>query len=141
MGAAGLDDVYWKYLHDADAGISKTAYLAIRRSGLFYGAKRLYQAYQDSSYTHVRKHLLYLLVQEPSWERLPCLLQLYQSCDGCPDKMQMLVRRAVWFRSVYARITQKQADEIAGILELPGLQIPDGLKKEIRFDLAHITIV
>lgn len=141
VGAVGLDDVYWKYLHDADAGISKTAYLAIRRSSLFYGAKRLYQAYQDSSYTHVRKHLLYLLVQEPSWERLPCLLQLYQSCDGCPDKMQMLVRRAVRFRSVYARITQKQADEIAGILELPGLQIPNGLKKEIRFDLAHITIV
>lgn len=140
LGAPGLDDIYWNYLQDTDPGISKAAYLAVRRSGLFYGAKRLYRAYENSVCVHVRKYLLYLLVQEPSWERLPFLLQLYRP-GGCPDNMQTLIRRAVCFRSVYARITRKQADEIVRILEQQESVLPEGLKKEIRFDLAHITVV
>lgn len=141
LGASGLHDVYWNYLQDSDPGMSKTAYLAVCRSGLCYGAGRLYQAYEDSVCGHVRKYLLYLLLREPSWERLPFLLQLYRSDGVGADKMQMLIRQAVRFRSVYARISKKQADEIVRILELPGSALPDGLKKEIRFDLAHITVV
>ena len=141
LGATGLDDVYWNYLQDSDPGISKTANLAVLRDGIFYGSEKLYRAYQNSTCDPARKHLLYLLVREPSWERLPFLLQLYRPCADCSDKFQMMIHRAVRFRSVYGRITGKQADEIVRILELPGLSVPDGLKKEIRFDLAHIRLI
>lgn len=140
LGAAGLDDHYWMYVKDLDPGISKTAYEAIVRSNIYYGSEQLYQAYQDCGSDHAKKHLLKLLVREPSWERLPWLLRLYRPCD-CSDQMQMFLHSAVRHRSVYARIKRSQADEIIRILEFAKPVIPEGLKKEILFDLAHITVV
>ena len=55
--------------------------------------------------------------------------------------MQMFLHSAVRHRSVYARIKRSQADEIIRILEFAKPVIPEGLKKEILFDLAHITVV
>lgn len=141
LGAAGLDDIYWKYLQDPDPGISKTAYEAVVRSDIYYGSEQLYRAYQACAWDHGKKYLLKLLVREPSWERLPWLLRLYRPCDSFSDRMQILLHGAVRSRSVYARIRRAQADEIIRILELPTLPIPEGLKREILFDLKHLSVI
>lgn len=144
LGASGLDEIYWQYLNDADVTISKAAYDAIHKSNIHYGAERLYRAYQSCHNCHTRKYLLYLLVQEPSWERLPYLLLLYKPYAALSDhedkKIQMLIRRALSCRSVYACIFQKQADFIMKVMEMPELEIPGNAKKEILFDLKHIRI-
>lgn len=145
LDAAGLDDIYWKHLNDTDVTISKAAYEAIRKSDIHYGAKKLYEAYQSCGNFHTRKYLLYLLLKEPSWERLPYLLLLYKPYAALSDqedkKMQPLIRKALSFRSVYARITAEQAAFITEIMNMPELGIPEGLKKEIRFDLEHIVCI
>ena len=144
LGAPGLDENYWQYLDDADVTISKAAYEAVRKSCIHYGAERLYQAYQSCQNCHTRKYLLYLLAQEPSWERLPYLLLLYKpyaALSGHEDKkMQMLIRRALSCRGVYACISKKQADFIMEVMDMPELEIPGYTKKEILFDLKHIRI-
>lgn len=144
LGASGLDEIYWRYLDDADVTISKAAYEAVRRSSIHYGAERLYQAYQNCQNCHTLKYLLYLLAQEPSWDRLPYLLLLYKpyaALSGHEDKkMQMLIRRAFSCRGVYACISKKQADFIMEVMDMPELEIPGNTKKEILFDLKHIRI-
>lgn len=144
LGASGLDEIYWQYLDDTDVAISKAAYEAVRKSSIHYGAERLYQAYQSRQNCHTRKYLLYLLAQEPSWDRLPYLLLLYKPCTaltGHEDKkIQMLIRRALSFRGVYACISKKQADFIMEVMDMPELEIPGNTKKEILFDLKHVRI-
>lgn len=88
---------------------------------------------------NTRKYLVRLLVKEPSWERLPYLLLLYEPGSWTAEALQ--IRRAVCFRSVYARITRKWADFIMETMEQRKDKIPDGLRKEIIFDLEHITMI
>lgn len=145
LSAAGFEEDYWRYLHDTNVTISRAAYGAICRSGIHYGAERLYRSYRNCENGHTGKYLLYLLIHEPSWQRLPYLLLLYDPDlhPSCPDgeHLQMLIRRALWSpRGLYTKITKKHADRIIQIMDTQA-GIPDGLKKSILFDLEHITIV
>lgn len=145
LGAVGFEEDYWHYLHDTDVTISRAAYGAICKSGIRYGSERLYRSYQSCENNRTGKYLLYLLIHEPSWQRLPYLLLLYRPDQelSCPEqkRLQMLIRRALWAdRGLYAKITKKHADRIIQIMDTQA-GIPDGLKKSILFDLAHITIV
>lgn len=54
--------------------------------------------------------------------------------------MQMLIRRALSCRGVYACISKKQADFIMEVMDMPELEIPGNTKKKILFDLKHIKI-
>lgn len=144
LGASGLEDIYWSRLNDTDVTISKAAYDAICRSNIHYRAKELYRAYQNCENRYTKKYLLYLLVKEPSWERLPYLLLLYKPYAGLSDpdekRTSMLICRALRFRSVYGKITKEQAEFIVQTMNTPGLEIPERMKKEILFDLAHIAV-
>lgn len=145
LGAAGFEDDYWRYLHDTNATISRAAYDAICKSNILYGAEKLYQSYLNCENSHTKKYLLYLLLHEQAWQRLPYLLLLYRP-DPCPpcseyNRQQMMIRHALWTnRSTYAKITGKHADHIVQVMNMQA-GIPDDLKKNILFDLAHITIV
>ena len=141
LGVKGLDDVYWTYLNDADISISKAAYMAVCRSNIYYGADELYQAYQGSKNAAPGKYLFYLLMREPSWERLPWLMLLYDPDAGASDRMQTLVQRGLLFRNVYARITKRQVDFIIRTMNAPECGITEKMKKEILFDLKHIAVV
>lgn len=142
LGATGLDAIYWDYLNDTNVTISKAAYEAVCKSDIHFGAQKLYDALQSCQNCHTRKYLLHLLVREPSWERLPYLLLLYKPDSALTNsedkKAQMTVRRALSFRSVYAKVTEKQATFIREVMDMPQLKIPERLKKAIRFDLEHV---
>lgn len=139
IGKVYLADVYWKHLNASDTSVAKAAYQAICKSDISYGAGRLYQALAGCTDDNTRKYLVRLLVKEPSWERLPYLLLLYEPGSWTAEALQ--IRRAVCFRSVYARITRKWADFIMETMEQRKDKIPDGLRKEIIFDLEHITMI
>lgn len=141
LGAVNLADVYWEYLNGEDGSIAKAAYNAVCKSDIFYGAEKLYQTYISCADSNIRKYLLRLLVREPSWERLPYLLLLYEPGSWSADGTQYWIYRALASRSVYARITRKQADFIMETMEKKESEISDKLKKEILFDLGHIAIV
>lgn len=141
LGTVNLADIYWNYLTGEDVSIAKAAYNAVCKSDISYGAEKLYQAYISCTDVNIKKYLLRLLVREPSWERLPYLLLLYEPGVWSADGTQYWIYRALASRSVYARITRKQADFIRETIEKKETEISDRLKREILFDLGHITIV
>lgn len=141
LGTVNLADVYWEYLNGEDVSIAKAAYNAACKSDIAYGAEKLYRAYISCTDTNSRKYLLRLLAREPSWERLPYLLLLYEPGSWSADGTQYWIYRALTSRSVYARITREWADFIMETVKKKETAISDTLKKEILFDLEHITII
>ncbi len=141
IGAVNLSDIYWEYLHGADTSVAKAAYNAIMKCGISYGAERIYKAYISCKNVSVRKYLIRMLIREPSWERLPYLLLVYEPHNGREDCTQFWIYRAIVSRSVYAGITREWADFITETVNKRKSVLSDTLKKEIMFDLEHIRIV
>lgn len=141
LGTVKLADIYWDYLNGVDASIAKAAYNAVCKSDISYGAEKLYRTYISCTDVNIRKYLIRLLVREPSWERLPYLLLLYEPGSQTADGTQFWIYRGLTSRSVYARITREWADFIMETMEKRENEISDTLRKEILFDLEHITIV
>lgn len=140
-GEVNLADIYWDYLNNADASIAKAAYNAIDKSEISYGSDKLYRTFVDCANDNTRKYLIRLLAKEPSWERLPYLLSLYEPHRHTADDIQLWIYKALSSRSVYARITREWADFIKDTMEQRKERISDRLKKEILFDLEHISII
>lgn len=133
-------DIYWEFLFCRQCAISKTAYRAIvtNNIGYCYGAERIYTAFVQCNTKSIKRYLAELLVREPSWERLPYVLRLYQYEDL---DLQEIIRKGIAHRNVYAKLSKKQAEEIRAILNAPEYGIPQELQREIAFDLEHIAIV
>ncbi len=135
LGTEG-EELYWKYLFSVYPGEAKTAYRAAEKNRVRYGAETLYRAIRQTESPYNRKFLILLLIRENSWERLPFLLRLYHYED---EPLRYRIRRAVRKRSVYAKVTASQEQEIRRLLEDEELGIPAGLTEEILFDLRFVT--
>lgn len=136
LGEKGAD-VYWEFLMDDRVTVAKAAYQAVRSCGIFYGAGRLYEAFQKYCGDFRANYLLNLLMEEPSWERLPYLLLLYQYEEpGMRDR----IRKKVSQRSVYGKVSAQEAEQIREILRRPELQIPPKVAEAIVFDLKFVTV-
>lgn len=129
-------DIYWKYLFDSRVTVAKSAYLAMAKYEVNYGAKVIMEAFDACDQDFTRDYLLKRLLHEPSWERLPYLLKLYHYNGN----LQYKIRNSINFRGAYAQITATLAKEIQEILNKKDLELPEWLKKDIEFDLQHIAI-
>lgn len=141
VGTVKLADIYWDYLNGIEATLAKAAYNAICKCDISYGAEKLYRTYISCTNADVRKYLIRMLMREPSWERLPYLLLVYEPDNRRLDETQFWIYKAIASRSVYARITKEWADFIMETMKKRETVISDTLKKEILFDLEHISIV
>lgn len=130
--------IYWKYLLHPSVLIARQAYRLIRRFGIHYGSDVLYAAYLEYQKLPVADDLIFLLTKEPSWNRLPYLLLLYDS-ETLSENAKNRVRKAAGFRSVYAKIPPEQAQNIRQILEWKKEALPEKLYREILFDLKYVT--
>jgi len=135
---AGDEELYWKYLSDRRPGVAKQAYLVIKRLEIRYGAERLYKEYQRNSGFVQRKYFLNLLLNEPSWSRLPFLLLLFDSGAENPA-MEYKIYEKITQRSMYAKVSVQQAEEIRRVFGLMGDRLPERLKKEIEMDLKYVV--
>lgn len=131
--------VYWKSLNDSRPSVSGKAYRLIKKYRIRYGASQIYDAFLQNRKTVLGGYLLKLLLREPSWERLPYLLMLYGDKD-LSDADQNLIEAGIKSRYVYAKISMQQEQKILDILEQKNNQIPEEIKKAIKFDLKHVVI-
>lgn len=132
-----VPDIYWNYLFYEQQAVSKAAYKAIVSNNIRYGAKQIYDAFLHCSVENTKQYLVLLLLLEPSWERLPYILRLYQYEE--PD-LRTEIQKGAWGRSIYAKVTKEKAEEIRSLLYESKYQIPQSLQKAIEFDLKYITI-
>lgn len=134
---AGLtgDEIYWKFLFDCRPFMAKEAFQAIKKYGIRYGWRALYKAFLENKGI-VRGYILKLLLEEPSWERLPCLLELYESEELSKEENE-IVFSGILHRHYYGRISIQQADKIRAILQ-KSCKIPEYVKRGILFDLKYV---
>lgn len=126
----------WKYLLDEQADISKAAYISIIKRDFYPGAERIYHAYCRTEKIHKKKYLLRLLLRENSWNRLPWLLRIY-SVD-LPEQEKRMVRGGINCRFMYAKISETQKQEIYQALREKRDALPEGVEKEILYDMKFI---
>lgn len=130
--------VYWEFLFDERPAVAKTAYRLIQKNRIHYGAGVIYGMLFRYRGTVTGKYLFRLLLCEPSWERLPFLLEMYAGWELSQEE-EWWVRSGIANRYVYAVISKAQAEKITEILARGGEKFPEGLKKAILFDLEHVV--
>lgn len=125
-------DIFWKYLFDLRASVSKAAYLSIQKNKIRFGAAKLFHEFNNCTIPHIRRNLLLLLMQDNSWLRLPYLLSLYNYYDiDLRDK----IRKKIEQRNVYENVSSQTASYIKDILKEKENEMPDNLIRQIEFDL------
>ncbi len=130
--------VYWKYLLHSSILLSKQAYRLIKKYDIHYGSDVLYQAYLEHQNLPAAEDMILLLTKEPSWNRLPYLILLYDS-EALSEKTKNCIRAAVKIRNLYAKVSSEQEQWIRSVLELQRNHIPEDLYKNILFDLKHVV--
>lgn len=138
IGSDG-DDLYWRYLLDERIGISKAAYISIRKNSIRYGIKKLYAEYLANSKYNVRRYLIMLIMQEDSWERLPYLVDLYGKADLAELQDRILTK--IKQRNVYSKVTAEQVELINKTLAEKEGALPADVIEDIKFDIKHINII
>lgn len=136
LGADG-GDLYWNYLFHENPTVSRAGYLAIRSNSIRYGTEYIYTAYKKCDTLPLRHYLLQLLLLESSWSRLPYLIEVYQP-EG-DERVQNQILTAINQRSIYAKITERQALIIREALQIHQTKLPQQLIDNIIFDLRFVT--
>lgn len=135
------EEIYWKYLLDNRVVIRKLAYVAIKKYHIYYNVETLYNEYQKREDETLKKYLLHLICTHRStWGRLPYLLRLLGSTDNSKELENKLMA-AIRNRSMYAHVSQNEAQQIKDILEelSPHCQPVSNFKKSIEYDLKFVT--
>ena len=136
LGTDG-ESIFWKYIMDSRISVAKSAYYAIRSNEIKFGAKKIYERFQKCEYEFTKRYLVYLLLQESSWSRLPYLLLLYNYED---ISIQYKIRKKTTQRSMYGKVTETDAETIRNIMNDSTLNIPAKLISDIELDLKYVTV-
>lgn len=132
------EKIYWQFLWNPSIMLSAQAYRLIKNNDIHYGAQVLYETYQENRFLPIADYLMLLLLREPSWSRLPYLLQLYDA-ETVSGKIKEQVQGAVCNRNMYTTISREEAQNISDILEMKRDSIPERLYKELSLDLKYVT--
>ncbi|MBO5353833.1 MAG: hypothetical protein J6A77_11105 [Lachnospiraceae bacterium] len=130
------DEIFWKYLQDERPVVQRAAFREMMANDIVYGAERVYTLFVQTESALLRELMARQLLKEDSWTRLPYLLQLFCYEE---EAVRNIVRRGVYVRNVYGRISEKEAQRIRGILYDERYGIPEHLQKSIEFDLKFVV--
>ena len=92
--------------------------------------------FKDTDVSNVTEKLAYQFLRERAWDRLPYVLRLfwYEKED-----VRQIIRRGVYGRSLYSKISKGNAEVIREILYNEEYQIPEELREGIEFDLKFVV--
>ncbi len=132
LRALDFQDVFWEYLSDERSQIMVQAYREISSHSIRYGGKKIYDLFTKTSSEHLRKKLAYLLNSENYWDRIPYVLMLYNFEN---EEVRSIIRRGTIHPASTFGATKERIDLIESILNDSKYDLPEGLKKSVRFDL------
>lgn len=136
LGTDG-EKIFWKYIMDSRISVAKSAYYAVRSNKIKYGAKLIYEHFLKCEHEFTKRYLLYLLLNELSWSRLPYLLLLYNYEE---TSLRDKIRQKANQRSMYSKVTELEAETIRNIMKDSTLGIPAKLISDIELDLRYVTV-
>lgn len=132
------EEIYWQFLLNSSIVLAAQAYRLIKSHDIHYGAKVLYETYQENQHLPAAEYFILLLIKESSWSSLPYVLQLYDA-ETLSEKIRKYVQASVYNRNMYATVSKEQAQNIKDILEMKRDSIPEMLYKGILMDLKYVT--
>lgn len=80
--------------------------------------------------------MAYQTRREKSWDCLPHALKLYWYED---EHIRDVLRGGIIWRSMYATVSEEEAEQIRAILHDETYRIPEELQKKIEFDLRFVV--
>lgn len=138
LASSSGDTVYWRFLSEGSPVLARQAYRLIQKYRIPYSAASLYNGYLQNRGCVSGECFLKLLLCAPSWQRLPYLLMLYCDADF-PDQWRGATLSKICERSLYAKVSAQQAQEICDLLERNAQRIPPEVSRGIRLDLGYVT--
>lgn len=130
------EDIYWQYLQDARPVVMRAAYQCISKNEITYGAKPVFELFLSTDSQLLREKLAYQTRREKSWDCLPYALKLYWYED---EHIRDVLRGGIIWRSMYATVSEEEAEQIRAILHDETYRIPEELQKKIEFDLRFVV--
>ena len=129
-------EIFWKYLQDERPVVQRAAFREISANHISFGAKQVYELFVQTDSPLLKEKLAYQFLRERAWERLPYVLRLFWYEE---EDVRQVIRRGVYGRSLYGKISKEEAEEIRGILYSEEYRIPEDLRKGIEFDLRFVV--
>lgn len=137
------EDIYWHYLHNENTMICKSAYKAIIKSKIRYGAEKVYNEIINAESEVLKKYLINILCfNEDSWERLPYLLSILNHKAKYTNYFHNTLHKNIVYiaiekRSVYKKISPELENKIRlSIEENKGnllKQLIWGIEQDLKF--------
>ena len=135
-GGERSSDVFWKYLQDDRQNVAMQAFREITRLNIRYGAKQIYELFQNTDSELLKIKLIYRLSHEAYWERVPYVLMLLSDGDETIRETAGLALRRN-HTSVYSGTTEENARFITEILNDSKYAVDEKIKQQILFNLGH----
>ena len=107
-------ELYAKYLQADEPPLIKIAFMSSRKWGVHHGVDFLKQLFLQCDNPIVKRYALLLLVKEPGWKKVPCLLDL---CEIGEEPYHSIIWRGIWVKSMYCSASNELADEIEQKIE------------------------
>lgn len=107
-------ELYAKYLQADEPALIKIAFMSSRKWGVHHGVDFLKQLFLQCDNPMVKRYALLLLVKEPGWKKVSCLLDL---CEIKEEPYHSIIWRGIWVKSMYCSASNELADEIEQKIE------------------------
>lgn len=108
------EELYAKYLQADEPALVKIAFMGSSKWGVHHGADFLKQLFLQCDNPNVKQYALLLLVKEPGWKKVPCLLDL---CEIKEEPYRGIIWGGMWVKSMYCSASNELADEIEQKIE------------------------
>ncbi len=129
-------DLLYTCLCDVRPSIMRCACREIAKNNILLGAKQVYGIIEQTDSEYLKNKMIYRLLSENSWDRLPYLLMFYWHED---KYIRKAIRDAVDKRSLYVKVSKAEADRIRNIMYDEKYNIPQGVCEKIEFELKYIS--
>ncbi|MDE6626730.1 MAG: hypothetical protein K2K56_10250 [Lachnospiraceae bacterium] len=106
--------LYAQYLQADEPALIKIAFIGSRKWGVHHGVDFLKQLFLQSDNPNAKRYALLLLVREPGWKKVSCLLDLLEIKE---EPYHSIIWRGIWVKSMYCSASNELADEIEQKIE------------------------
>lgn len=124
--------LYARYLQADEPALIKIAFIGSRKWGVHHGADFLKQLFLQSDNPNVKRYVLLLLVREPGWAKVSCLLDL---CEIKEEPYRSIIWSGMWVKSMYCSASNELADEIEQKIECHREEFDQYAYETIRLEL------
>lgn len=130
------EDRCWTALAEGSEAFVNASYKAVKKFGIRFDCRMLYEEYLKKKDSPVGRKLLLLLLNAPSWNRLIYLLLLLDS-QSTDRELQSRILFCCRHLSPYCTLPQKQREELRAVLNERASLLPADIVRNVLFGIGN----